>query len=55
MREKMTDPVSIRMPPDLKAKLEALAAADRRSLSSYLVLALEAHVAAVEKKRRPKS
>lgn len=41
---KKTAPLSIRIKPDLKAALEALAQADRRPLSSYVELALEEHV-----------
>ena len=38
--------ISFRINDDLKAALQKLAAADRRSLSSYIHLALEDHVAA---------
>lgn len=41
-------PLSIRIKADLKASLEALAEADRRSLSSYVELALEEHVERVK-------
>ena len=41
---KKTAPISFRIRPDLKAALERLAAADRRSLSAYIELALERHV-----------
>jgi predicted transcriptional regulator len=37
-------PVSVRMPPELKEALSALAAADKRPLSNYVVLVLEEHV-----------
>ncbi len=37
-------PVSIRMPPELKSALAALAKAERRSLSGYVLLVLEEHV-----------
>ncbi len=39
-------PVSVRMPPELKEALQALAAADKRPLSNYVVLVLEEHVKA---------
>ena len=42
-------PISYRISPSLKAELERLAAADKRTLSQYLELALEAHV---EQKRK---
>jgi predicted DNA-binding protein len=44
-------PTSIRLTPELKAKLKRLAEHDRRSLSSYIVIILEKHVAAQEKKK----
>ena len=37
-------PVSIRMPPELKAGLATLAEAERRSFSSYVLLVLEEHL-----------
>jgi hypothetical protein len=37
-------PVSIRMPPELREALSALATADKRPLSNYVVLVLEEHV-----------
>jgi hypothetical protein len=37
-------PVSVRMPPELKEALSALAAADKRPLSNYVMLVLEEHV-----------
>lgn len=55
MMTKKTDPVSVRMPPELKDRLQALAEADRRSLSTYIVMALEAHVAKAERRCRPKA
>jgi hypothetical protein len=39
----MTETVTIRMTPALKAALQALADADRRKLASYLSLVLEEH------------
>jgi hypothetical protein len=38
-------PLNLRVRPELKAALLELAQADRRSLSSYLELVLEQHVA----------
>lgn len=39
-----TVPMSFRMKPDLKAKLQSLADADRRSLTNYIEVILERHV-----------
>ncbi len=39
-------PVSVRMPNELKEALSALAAAEKRPLSNYVVLVLEEHVRA---------
>ena len=44
-----TDPISFRIKAEIKQALERLAKEDRRSLSSYIELALEAHVEAVAK------
>jgi predicted DNA-binding protein len=46
-------PTSIRLAPELKATLKRFAEEDRRSLSSYIILVLEQHVAqrAVAKKK----
>ena len=41
--------ISFRINEDLKAALQKLADADRRSLSSYMHLALEAHIGAKKK------
>jgi predicted transcriptional regulator len=49
---KKTAPISFRIKPELKDDLTKLAAADRRSLSAYIELALEAHVDATKKKRK---
>jgi hypothetical protein len=38
-------PINLRVKPELKAALLELAKADRRSLSSYLEILLEEHVA----------
>lgn len=46
---KKTDPISFRVREGLKPELQELADADRRSLSSYIELALEEHV---ERKKR---
>lgn len=43
-----TLPVSVRLPLELKESLKELAKADRRSLSAYIELVLERHVAGVE-------
>lgn len=37
-------PTSIRLTPELKAKLKRYAVDDRRSLSSYIVIILEDHI-----------
>ena len=47
-------PFPLRLPPPLRAKLEALAAKDRRSLSSYLLVTLEDHAADKERLAVPK-
>lgn len=41
---KKTHPIAIRMDPEVKAKLEAFAKKDHRSLSSYVGLLLMQHV-----------
>ncbi|MGE0766837.1 MAG: hypothetical protein AB7L90_10265 [Hyphomicrobiaceae bacterium] len=41
---KKTAPLSVRITPDLKAALEALAEADKRSLASYVEIVLQEHV-----------
>ena len=41
---KKTAPLGIRIRPDLKAALEALAEADKRSLSGYVEIVLQDHV-----------
>jgi len=46
-----TLPFSMRLDPELKAKLQKLADADRRSLTNYIELVLEKHVEG-EKKRK---
>lgn len=44
--------ISFRIRADIKQALQKLAAADRRSLSSYIELALEDHIAAKKKSGR---
>jgi predicted DNA-binding protein len=46
-------PTSIRLSPELKETLKQYAKEDRRSLSSYIVLLLEQHVAERKKARKP--
>jgi predicted DNA-binding protein len=41
-----TDPISFRIKAEIKQTLEHLAREDRRSLSQYIELALEAHIEA---------
>lgn len=41
-----TDPISFRIKPEIKEALQPSAEADRRTLSQYIELALEAHVEA---------
>ena len=52
-----TDPISFRIKVEIKQALERLAREDRRSLSQYIELALEAHIerCAVSKGPRTKS
>ncbi len=38
-----TVPMSFRLTPELKAKLQSLADADRRSLTNYIEIVLEDH------------
>jgi len=47
-----TDPICFRMKAEIKQPLERLAKADRRSLSQYIELALEAHIEVAERKRQ---
>ena len=46
-----TAPLSYRIPAWLKAELQKLADADRRSLGPYLVLVMEQHVEAAKKRK----
>jgi hypothetical protein len=45
-----TAALSVRVEPELKAALERLAEEDKRSLASYVEIALQAHVDAVDRK-----
>jgi predicted DNA-binding protein len=45
---KKTHPIAIRMDPEIKGKLEKLAAKDARSLSSYVGVVLAKHVQEAE-------
>jgi predicted DNA-binding protein len=50
-----TDPISFRIKAEIKQVLERLAKEDKRSLSQYIEIALEAHIEAKQqegKKRR---
>ncbi len=47
-----TQPTSIRLPADLKARLVELAANDDRSFNNYVAKVLREHVVSVEKKGR---
>ncbi len=47
-----TLPISFRIKEEIKEQLERLAKADKRSLSQYIELALEAHIEQ-RKKERP--
>jgi predicted transcriptional regulator len=53
-KQNKTSPLSHRLDPDMKEKLQRLADADRRSLTSYIELVLEDHIEKIEraKKRR---
>ena len=46
-----TDPISFRIKAEIKQALERLAKEDRRSLSQYIELALEAHIEALRGKK----
>jgi predicted DNA-binding protein len=51
-----TDPISFRIKAEIKQALERLAKEDKRSLSQYIEIALEAHVEAKEQKgKRPRT
>jgi predicted DNA-binding protein len=47
--------LSVRVPSELKAELEKLAAADKRSVASYVLLLLEEHVSAAKSGKAAKS
>jgi uncharacterized protein (DUF1778 family) len=53
-KEKMTETVTIRLTPSVKAVLQAAADADRRKLASYLTLVLEERAEQIEKSTKPK-
>ena len=44
-------PFPLRLRPELRKRLEALAAADRRTLTNYLLTVLERHVEAADAAR----
>lgn len=44
-----TAPLGLRIEPELKAEIEKLAAADKRSVAQYVELVLQAHVDAQRK------
>lgn len=46
-----TAPLGLRIEPELKAEIEKLAAADKRSVAQYVELVLQAHVEALRKAR----
>jgi predicted transcriptional regulator len=50
-----TQTLSFRITKELKAALERLAAAERRSVSTYVIFALEEHVGRVEKQSKRRS
>jgi hypothetical protein len=50
-----TDPISFRIKAGIKQDLERLAKDDRRSLSSYIELVLEAHIEAKKQPQGAKS
>lgn len=52
--ETRTAPISVRTFPSLKASLEALAAADGRTLAQYVERALAAHVLTAPKPGKTK-
>jgi predicted DNA-binding protein len=45
-------PFSLRMRPELRKRLEALARADNRTLTNYLMVVLERHAEDAERKRK---
>jgi len=51
---KKSEPISFRLPQELKAALVKLAKDDERSLSAYITLALRKHVAALAAKKGPR-
>lgn len=49
-----TAPLGLRIEPELKAEIEKLAAADKRSVAAYVEIVLQAHVDAQRKKSKAK-
>jgi predicted HicB family RNase H-like nuclease len=49
--EKMTETVTIRMTPSVKAALQEMADSERRKLASYLSIVLEDHVSRAQEGR----
>lgn len=49
-----TAPLGLRITPELKAEIEKLAAADKRSVAAYVELVLQAHVDALRKSKAKK-
>jgi hypothetical protein len=49
-KELKTAAVSVRIRPSLKARLEALAEADKRPFASYIEIVLEQHVEKIDAK-----
>jgi len=52
MAEKKLEPISIRLDPDVRSGIEALAKADERSLSAYINRALRQHIEQIKRKGR---
>jgi predicted transcriptional regulator len=48
-----TSPFSMRLPPDMKAKLQKMADRDRRSLTNYIEVVLQQHIEREEGAARP--
>lgn len=51
---KKSAPISIRISPDLKDAIVKLAEADKRSVSTYIEIVLEKHVAEAQASAKPK-
>jgi predicted transcriptional regulator len=54
MTEKMTETISIRVTPSMKAALQDLADADRRKLSAFISIVLEEYVEAAKAPKKAK-